>query len=676
MYNFTLIKLCFSAISGILLGFYLEFTLVSIIIIGIILFLFLILSYFQANKKFQQSPVLGIFAILLFIYIGFTISYSRLPKNNPSHYTNLSDSREKESLPLMFAEVQEILKSNNYQDRYIVEVHSLDSVRSHGKLLLNLEKDSLFGKLKIGQHIALNGPIEDIRGAQNPGQFNYSQYMRTLGVSKQLNVSKNQLLVLAKTPNSARAFAGKLRDNISYKLKQQEFSKDELAVIQALLLGQRQELSTEIQKNYAAAGVIHILAVSGLHVGIILFMLSWVLKFLDRIPYGNIAKTLILLALLWGFALVAGLSPSVVRAVSMFSFVAVGMQLKKRTSILNTLFASLLILILLNPNYVFQVGFQLSYAAVFAIVIFQPYIVKWINPKNNVIKYFWKIASVTIAAQIGVLPLSLFYFHQFPGLFMVSNIIILPFMGLLLAVGIILIIIILIGFNPLSLSHLFGWMISKLNYFVAYIASKEAFLIENISFSGLLCISASIFILSLSFLIRKFNFKNLALVFSAILIIQMSFLYEKHKKSASEFVVFHESRNSGIGLSNMQNFNYYSGRLDYRPTYLKDYVVTKNIKLNKVLPLKNIYSFSEKDILVIDSLGVYRIPTFNPKLVILTNSPKINLDKLLEDLNPEQVIVDGSNYKSLVSLWKNTADNKKIPFHATAEKGAFILKNQ
>ncbi len=391
--------------------------------------------------------------------------------------------------------------------------------------------------------------------------------------------------------------------------------------------------------------------------------------------HGKFLKVAILLISLWGFALIAGLSPSVVRAVSMFSFVAIGMQLNRRTSILNTLFASLLILLLINPLYIFQVGFQLSYSAVFAIVVFQPAIMRLINTENKFLRYVWKIASVTLAAQFGVLPLSLFYFHQFPGLFLVSNIFILPFMGLILAIGIILIFLILIGLHPFLLSKIYGWMISVLNDFVAIIASKESFIIKDISFSLMLCLAFFALLISVSFLLKKSNFRNLNFVLFAILAIQLVFIYEKYKKPVNEFVVFHRARNTDIGITNQESFRYYTTNIQQKPSFITDYEIGNNRKVDTTLKLKNIYSYAEKDILIIDSLGVYMLPNFNPKLIILINSPKINLERLVLKLQPEQVIADGSNYKNLVGKWQLTAKNEKIPFHATGEKGAFIIKS-
>ena len=675
MYNFTFIKLTFFLIVGILLGFYIEISPIYLIGGGVVLLLLFIISFLQAKRKFLPNSIFGILVYAIFTVLGYFTTFIHIPENKPNHYINYLEIISEDSSPLITAEVVEQLKPSIYQDRYIVKVVNFNSQNVEGKLLLNISKENLSKQLKIGERIAVSGKFEDIQEKLNPYQFDYSRYMKNLGVIKQLNISSNKFQILENSSNSLRSFAGCLRNRIIVKLKQQDFEKDEMAVIQALLLGQRQELSKEIQANYASAGVIHILAVSGLHVGIILFMLNWLLKFLNRWKYGVVIKTLFLLALLWSFALLAGLSPSVVRAVSMFSFVAIGLQLKRRTSVLNTLFVSLLILLLINPYYIFQVGFQLSYSAVFSIVIFQPYIASLFRTKNKISGYLWKIASVTIAAQIGVLPLSLFYFHQFPGLFILSNILILPFMGALLAMGFILIFMILIGLNPVLVSQFYGWCISLLNNFVNYIASLDVFVLKNIPFSLALCVGFYLLLIAVSFLLKKLSFRNVAFVLMSVLTIQLVFIYEKGENSTEEFIVFHKSRSTEVGLYDGEKFNYFTSNIQTIPSIINDYKIGKNIEGTKPSVLKNIYRFKEKDILLIDSLGFYSISNYSPKIILLTNSPKINLARLIIDLNPEIIVADGSNYKTMIARWKKTAHNKKIPFHITGEKGAFIINN-
>jgi competence protein ComEC len=121
--------------------------------------------------------------------------------------------------------------------------------------------------------------------------------------------------------------------------------------------------------------------------------------------------------------------------------------------------------------------------------------------------------------------------------------------------------------------------------------------------------------------------------------------------------------------------NYYTTNIQQKPSFINDYEIGNKLKVDTTLKVENVYSFAEKDILVLDSLGIYDLPNFYPKLILLTNSPKINLERLIIELKPEQIIADGSNYKNLIEKWRQTALNKKLPFHATGEKGAFIIKS-
>jgi competence protein ComEC len=406
-----------------------------------------------------------------------------------------------------------------------------------------------------------------------------------------------------------------------------------------------------------------------------LLLLNWVLKPVERLPRGKFIKTLLLLALLWGFAILAGLSPSVVRAVSMFSFFAIGIQFKRRSSALNTLFISLLFLLLVNPNFIFQVGFQLSYAAVFTIVLFQPYLFGLFTPRFKAVKYLWGIFTVTIAAQIGVLPLSLFYFHQFPGLFFISNLVILPFLGIILGLGILVMLLALSGLLPSFLTSLYGGIISFLNNFVAYVASKEDFIFQDVSFSILLCIAFYLLILAIIFLCRNINIRNLSFFLLTLIFIKVVLIYEKTSGEFEEIVIFHKSRNTVIGVKKGQNLALYHNLDSSASTqnFIRDYKTNLNIRNLKESRLKNVFQLSDKLVLIIDSSGVYELPEFKPDLIILTNSPKVNLDRIIDKFNPEMIIADGSNYPSYILNWKASGLNKKIPFHATSEKGAFIL---
>ena len=179
-------------------------------------------------------------------------------------------------------------------------------------------------------------------------------------------------------------------------------------MVSALILGQQQDISKEILNDYQYAGAIHILSVSGLHVGFILLFLTFLLKPIPKNKLGNTIRLIIIIICLWGFAILAGLSPSVIRSVTMFSFVAVGMYLKRSTNIFHTLLVSMFLILFFQPSFLFDVGFQLSYLSLFFILWLQPLLSNIWTPKNKIVNYFWDILTVSFAAQIGAFPLSIF----------------------------------------------------------------------------------------------------------------------------------------------------------------------------------------------------------------------------------------------------------------------------
>lgn len=658
---------------GVILGFYLKLPVNSIFHSGLLLMITFIVIYFRSRRMFIQDVLLGISVYLIFIFFGISAVTLQNPENQPSHYINLVDEHDYPSLVL--GNISEKLKPGQFQDKYIVSLKEINGIPATGKLLVNISRDTLSFPLEVGQSLALAGELRPINSPLNPHQFNYREHMEKLGVYRQINVTPSEVHLSGKAENDLRAFAGILREGIVLRLRSYDFEPNELAIIQALLLGQRQEISQEIYSNYAAAGVIHILAVSGLHVGIILILLNRLFKFLERLMWGRLLKLLLLLGLLWGFALLAGLSPSVVRAVSMFSFVAVGMQLKRRTSVLNTLFMSLMVLLLINPGFIRQVGFQLSYAAVFSIVLIQPHIYKIYKGESKIIKYFWGLLSVTFAAQLGVLPLSLFYFNQFPGLFFISNLVILPFLGLILGLGILVLILARLDALPTVLADLFGWMIKTLNDFVSWAASNERFIFENIGFSLLLCLVSYLMVIALIYLLKSPRFKSISLLLVSVILFQLALFYERHISVEEELIVFHKSRNTVVAEKQNDLLTLHHDLADPPPSYsfIKDYSTHRNIDLIVSNLPGNIINNGPYRILRIDKDGIYDIPGLSPEIILLTNSPQINMERLVSLHSPEVIIADGSNYPSFIKQWKKTAEEKGIRFHATGTDGAFIL---
>jgi len=498
--------------------------------------------------------------------------------------------------------------------------------------------------------------------------------MYGLQVERQINTDLSKVEIRKHKNDDLSSKSWELREQLILDLKRNDFGKNEIAVFQALILGQRREISNELYKDYAAAGAIHILAISGLHIGILLFLLNYLFKGFDRLKYGKVLKTILIILLLWSFAVLTGLSASVVRAVTMFSFLAVGLQLKRKTSALNSLSLSLFILLLINPYYIFQVGFQLSYLAVFSIIMFQPMIYGLIKPKVRIVDYLWKLSSVSIAAQIGVLPLSLYYFHQFPGLFLATNLVILPFLGILLASGLLIIILTFFDILPSFAAEIFNFILNKMNGFIEWIAAMDSFIFNNIQFSLFQTLSFYLILIGVLLFTKKPSYRRICIVLISILFFQISIFQFNNHIPLTETVIFHRSRQSLFGSKDHKKLSIYSD-IEVEDYVLQDYIRERSIEEHDQHKIPNIVDLSGKLSLIIDSAGVYKLENFKPELLILRNSPKVNLDRLIDQLSPKQIIADGSNYTSFVNKWKITASDKKIPFHHTGEKGAYIINS-
>ncbi|WP_026776748.1 ComEC/Rec2 family competence protein [Polaribacter sp. Hel_I_88] len=665
---------------------YLPLHFIVLLIVGILAQFYLNLWDFGFINLFV---LLGSIAILVFIipqkiirtflafFLFFFMGISAVFFNNDTNYKNYYQHAIKEDTSVIF-KIEKILKPSLYHDKYEAIVLQVDSSKTKGKILLNISKDSILNSLKVDELLFAKPDFRAINEPSNPHQFEYKFYLAKQGIHQQVFLEQEDFKSLGLDQFSLIGMAAKFRNQVQESLKKYNFKVDELAVINALLLGQRQDISKDLIEDYSKAGAIHILAVSGLHVGIILLILSSLLKPLERLKNGRVLKITLIVLLLWMFAFVAGLSASVVRAVAMFTFLAIGLSFKRKNVILFSLITSMFFLLLFNPMFLFDVGFQLSYLAVFGIIWIQPKLYKIYKPRFKLDDKIWQLFTVSMAAQLGVLPLSLYYFHQFPGLFLLSNLLIIPFLGAILIGGIVIIMLALVGLLPQTLASIYGFVISLMNNFVNWISKQEQFLFTDISLSFLMMLATYLVIIfGVYFLIKK-SPKKLIYFLVSLLIIQSVFLFENHQKNTkNELIVFHKSRNSIMANragANLLVHHDLDSLAIGNTNAMVSYQVGENVKSTYSREFPNILKFKNQPILIVDSLGVYNIQNLKNPIVILRNSPKINLERLIKTLQPAQIIADGNNYKSYVNSWKETSRKQKTPFHSTEQNGAYILK--
>lgn len=670
--NFAVVKFSLFLVLGILTAH--HFPISFLILKPLLLLLFTVfVLWLLARQQLIQQIYLGIAAYLCFFAIGVFSYQIRLPEFKPNHYSHISFD---DSPKIVQIKITQTLKPDRFNHKYFANVNAVSGTPSSGKVLVIVSKDSLTKSFVPDEVLWVYASVSEISKPQNPHQFDYAKYMELQGAYGQLRLSKKDILKITDGSKTIFGIAQNLRAGIIEKLQRSKLTTDERAIIQALVLGEKKDIDKNLYEAYAAAGAVHILAVSGLHVGILYLIIAFLFKPLKRLKYGIFIHSILVVLLLWAFAVLSGLSPSVTRAVTMFSFFALANILNRRTNTTNTLFLSLLTLLIINPLWLFQVGFQLSYLAVFFIV--------WLLPVFNSIGYskYWivrkigSIVGVTICAQIGVLPLSLYYFHQFPGLFLITNIVVLPFLTILMCGGVLIVLLAVLNRLPDWLSEIYNAMIEGLNWFINWVAVQDEFLFKEIHFSTLKVLGAYLLIAAWVLFAKKMNYRRLVVSLLAVSVFITVFIYDEFRTSTNQFVVFHKNKKTLIGYKSGKNLIVFKDDLsvNFDNTYpIKSYKTAVNTKHYSEEKLPQIFRYNQKNILVLDSLGVFPKRS-DVHTVILSKSPKVNLVRLIDSLNPKQVIADGTNYPSYIKRWKKTCELKKLPFAYTAEQGAFSIE--
>ncbi len=674
--KFIPVQLTFFLIVGILIGNWFSFDPIQLAFVVLFLLLALSFLFIHSKEQFYPSIVFSLVVFLISIFIGISAITFKNQANQELHYSNSSSFSMNKPM-LVSIQIRAVLKPSINYSKYEANVVQLNSKKAIGRVLVQIRKDSIVKPFQVDDSMLIKSSFLSIQKPLNPYGFNYKSYLQKQQIHHQIYVNNGQYLVLQKKSSSIRGIAAIIRTSINKSLKANGFKNDELAVINALLLGQKNTVTRELLNSYAGAGAIHILAVSGLHVGIILLLLTFLLKPLHYFKHGKLMATLLIIVLLWIYAIIAGLSPSVVRAVTMFTALTVGMQLIKRSNVYQTLVISMFFLLLFNPYYLFEVGFQLSYLAVFSIVWIQPMLYRFWKPKFWLPKKMWQLFTVSLAAQLGVLPLSLYYFHQFPGLFFLSNLVIIPFLGVILIVGILVISLSVIEMLPQFVAESYSFIIQQMNGFVSWISAQDLFIIQNISFSLLMMLAFYNFIVVSVKWFEKKRFYRFVLLLISVIIIQSIVIFEKYTlESSEEFIIFNSRKSTILGIRKGSNFLVNATDTLVQNEYvLKPYLIeSKTGEDLRITSLKNSYKFKNETILVVDSLGIYDFKTIKPSMVLLQNSPKVNLERLLKKMHPKLIIVDGSNYKSYVKSWEQTCIKNNTPFYNTMQKGAYILK--
>ena len=394
-------------------------------------------------------------------------------QHKKSHYINYYDLKKNN---VFIIEITDHLRSTGSYNRYYGRVVSINDREASGKILIRSKiKDSI--QLKLGSFYKTKGHLNSIKSFKNIGGFDYKKYLENIGIIHEINSSD---FILTKYKSSTRSWLLKSKQETLKKIETSSFKKETKRLIAALVIGERSEIDSVWIENYAKAGIIHVLAISGLHMGLLMLLFAWFFKPLRFLHQGNYLQALAIILCLWLYAFFTGGSASVIRAATMFSLFSLGKYINRSPPNTFLLLLSFGVLIFINPLYLKQLGFIMSYTAVFGILLLQPILMKMLPLKNKYLKKIWNMTTVTLAAQIAISPITIYYFNQFPGLFLIANWVVLPFVALYLYIGIFSVLLIHLKPLPYLVIDFLDLMTSSLNNFVLWIIEQENFLIENI----------------------------------------------------------------------------------------------------------------------------------------------------------------------------------------------------
>jgi len=682
-FKYPFIRLLMPFMLGIWLSFtYLNLSknevkllLIAVVFLGIVVFVIA-----SAVKNYQYRWLFGVLLNLHLILIGVAIVHIR------------NDDLESDS-DVWVARLTENPAEKEKSVKVILEMQS-----DVGLVMAYLEKNERSLSLRYGDVIVFHERPKLVEPPMNPEQFDYKKYLARKGISYQVYLKNDSWEKLKESRvNRLYAFSYRLRDFLLETMRNLGVEGEEYSVAAAILLGYDDTLPTELRQKYVAAGSMHILCVSGMHVGVIFMVFSNMLGFLDkRKRWQNLLKQSLLLLLIWFYALLAGLAPSILRSTIMLSFVILGDMLKRNCILLNSLAASAFLLLCIDPSNLFNVGFLLSYCAVIGIVTLQKPIYNLLYIKPKFLDKLWEMTAVTLAAQIATAPFSIYYFHQFPTYFWLSNLFMGPISTVVITGGMVMLLIFFIPYINIGVAFCVKWLIYAMNLIVSWIENLplsivKSLYINNVEFA---CLLIALLLLMLVIEHKKkrlfFGMLSMLLIFSVSQLTravmqrgQMSMtVYSINKNTAIDFVCGNEHlmlcdtvlENDPSLLSfSVENNLVREGVFSNGTILSVNSAEFENMYLKKKT---NIISFGGKTIGIFDkqsSFGV-KMP-YRPHLdyYLVIGKQNVDIERLLNCYVIDLLIIDGSVPYYLSQKIIKKAQESGLAYHDVNSDGAFVV---
>jgi len=682
---YAVVRIVLFFIAGILLGIYCpDFLPQHIAAIVFVALLTVYIGHFIAQRITQKTlfnpGMIGLLAILL---AGYLQLLHRTDSRRADNLINLKTpvayyqavvtgyTQEKATAWKVEARLLQVKDSSTWQS-------------IQGNIVLYFPKKEFQRSFQYGDVLLIRGQPQVTPPPGNPGEFDYKRYLAFRKIYHQHFVKRKDVKRLDSQPDSRLLYyAICARNWADATLKKYVEGEREQAIASALVLGVTDGLDNELLNAYAATGAMHVLAVSGLHISIIYMIILWLLKPLGTSRASQWIAAGISLFILWGYAYITGLSPSVLRAVTMFTFVAVAKAWNRQTNIYNVLAASAFFLLLYEPYLIMSVAFQLSYLAVLGIVYLQPGLYQLWEPASRLWDEVWKITTVSIAAQLATLSLGLLYFHQFPNYFLLSNLLVIPGSFFVLIAGLV---VLVIGFiTPVAsfVGLLLKWSIQALNIVVFTVEAFPFSLVDNIyidTFQSWLLMGV---IISAVLLFQFRSFRYIAVAFICTLLFAAVQWHHFYQDVDRRYItVYKVPHHSAVDLTAQGHVYFLTDsllpqkapaiRFHIHPNRLHNGVEEVSTLVQPVTSYQLLH-WQEKSILRITDGKAIPSQTKVDYLIISNNAIR-NLASLLKQIDASEIILDSSNSYYFATKLLAQASQLNVRVHSVWHEGAFSVQ--
>ncbi|MDB5201998.1 MAG: ComEC/Rec2-related protein [Ferruginibacter sp.] len=670
---------------GILLQWYCPIPIVMVVcaLLSFTIAGFL-LQYLPLAIQYLLQSFRGLIIQLIIMLLAMLITWHADMRNNSSWYGHQLQAGSTLVLRIS-APPEQKLRSIKTEADVLAVMEEKGQKKVSGKLLVYFPLDET--SLQHGDLLLINAPLLQVKNSGNPGAFDYSRYAAFQGIFQQVFLKKGMYQKVGRQQPgylSARIFAARAAI-VSSLQKYLPADKKISGLAEALLIGYKQDLDPELVRAYSNTGVVHIIAISGLHLGLIYMLLLWIFTRLPGIKKSKLGRAFLILGCLWLFALLTGASASVLRSAVMFTCIVIGKNFFRETSVYNSLAASAFVLLCYNPYFLWDVGFQLSYLAVVGIVWLQRPIYRCWYCKHGWIRKIWEMAAVTIAAQIVSFPICIFYFHQFPNLFLLTNLLAVPLSTLILFAEILLL---LLCWNPL-LASLAGkgtaLLIQLMNGII------ETF--DRVPFAVTDAIYASVITTFLLYMVifsaatamlqpsKKWMYCSF---FSLCWFCALMGFVKVRTSRQQQLIVYNITRHSAVDFIRGNEVSFSGDSAVLRDPLLFQYNIKparvlfmaheKNIGNGNLLCPGSYGSFGSKKILWLDKpVDLTSIGEMPVDVLLISRNARVDLTTIIPRIGKPIVVPDASNSLWKIAYWKKQCEQLLLRCHAVSESGAFIL---